>query len=245
MKEIGSNMNTKVKQKLLYIFILTIAMGLLEAIVVVYLRTIYYPDGFIFPLVIVSKKIYSAELLREMCTIVMLLSISLICGQNKLQRLSYFFYSFAIWDIFYYVALKILLNWPPSFLTWDILFLIPVTWLGPVLAPIICSLTMIVYSLAILYFQNNQPDFRLQFREWLLIIFGALLIFMTFIWDYSKIIVSNNLVFEFFSLLENDQFRNIILTHIPDYYNWPLFTIGMVLIYISLFFMLKRSILRK
>ena len=245
MKEIGSNMDTKVKHKLLYIFILTIAMGLLEAIVVVYLRTIYYPDGFIFPLVIVSKKIHSAELLREICTIVMLLSISLICGQNKLQRLSYFFYSFAIWDIFYYVALKILLNWPPSFLTCDILFLIPVTWLGPVLAPIICSLTMIVYSLAILYFQNNQPDFRLQFREWLLIIFGALLIFMTFIWDYSKIIVSNNLVFELFSLLENDQFRNIILTHIPDYYNWPLFTIGMVLIYISLFFMLKRSILRK
>lgn len=245
MKENGSKMNTKVKHKLLYIFIFTIAMGLLEAIVVVYLRTIYYPDGFIFPLVIISKEIYTAELLREICTIVMLFLIAFICGQNKLQRLSYFFYGFAIWDVFYYVGLKILLNWPPSLLTWDILFLIPVTWLGPVLAPIICSMTMIVYSLTILYFQNRQPDFRLKFREWLLIIIGTVLVFITFIWDYCEIIISNNLVFEFLPLLENDQFRNIISTHIPDYYNWPLFTIGMVIIYISLFFMLKRSIFRK
>jgi hypothetical protein len=238
-------MNTKVKQNLFFIFIFGIAMGLLEAIVVVYIRTIYYPDGFHFPLVVVSQKILSAELLREMCTIVMLFSISFIVGQNKIERLSYFLYSFAIWDIFYYVGLKLFLNWPPSLLTWDILFLIPVIWSGPVLAPIICSLTMIVLSLAFLYLQNRQLDFGLRFIEWILIILGVLLIFITFIWDYSKILITNNLFSEIFSLSENDQFRYIISTYIPTYFNWPIFTIGIALIYISLIFTLKRSLISK
>lgn len=220
-------------------------MGLLEAIVVLYLRTIYYPDSFHFPLVVVSQKILSAELLREICTIVMLFSISFIVGQNKIERLSYFLYSFAIWDIYYYVGLKLFLNWPPSFLTWDVLFLIPVIWLGPVLAPIICSLTMIVTSLAFLYLQNRQLDFGLRFIEWGLIILGVLLIFITFIWDYSKILIANYLVTEFFSLLENDQFRHIISIYIPSYFNWPIFTIGIVFIYISLIFTLKRSLISK
>jgi hypothetical protein len=237
--------NAKVKYKLIYLFAFTIAMGLLESIVVVYLRTIYYPHGFIFPLVMVSKKIYLAELLREICTIVMLFAISFVCGENRLQRWCYFCYSFALWDIFYYLGLKILLDWPPSLLTWDILFLIPVTWVGPVLAPLICSLTMIIYSLVILYFQNRTPDYRRQWYEWLLIIMGTVLVFITFIWDYLEIIVFNHLIADFFSLLESDQFRNIISTHIPTYYNWPLFTIGIIMIYISMFFMLKRSILWK
>jgi membrane protein implicated in regulation of membrane protease activity len=53
---------------------------------------------------------------------------------------------FAIWDIFYYIFLWLLIGWPESFFTWDILFLLPVTWVGPVLAPVINSLTMIVLA---------------------------------------------------------------------------------------------------
>jgi hypothetical protein len=232
------------KIKLLYLFLFSIAMGVLEAVVVVYLRTLYYPEGFAFPLVIFSKKIYIIEIVREICTIVMLWSISFIGGKNRLQRICYFLYCFAIWDIFYYIALKIFLNWPPTLLTWDILFLIPVPWLGPVLAPVICSLTMIVFFLVMLYFQTEQSDFRLYTHEWLLILLGAVLIFITFIWNYFKIILSHNLVRDFFSLLENDQFKSIWSTYIPTYYNWTLFAIGMVMVYIALFSLLKRLIQR-
>jgi len=65
---------------------------------------------------------------------------------NWRQRLAYFLIIFATWDIFFYLWLKVLLNWPSSVLDWDILFLIPLTWAGPVLAPLITSLTMLLVA---------------------------------------------------------------------------------------------------
>ncbi|MBN2366945.1 MAG: hypothetical protein JXL67_12315 [Calditrichaeota bacterium] len=236
-------MSIRTRHNLLYLLVFGIAMGFLEAIVVVYLRAQYYPDGFSFPMAVISMDIYAAELVRELCTIVMLLAVAFICGQNRLQRLSYFFYSFAIWDIFYYVGLKAFLDWPPSLLTWDILFLIPVPWLGPLLAPLLCSLTMIVFSLIVLHVLDEQADFTFRIRDWVLLISGAVVVFITFIWDYTAILISNDLIFEFFSLSESQQFRYIITSYVPVYYNWPLFIFGMILIYIPIFAIFRRFLI--
>ena len=61
----------------------------------------------------------------------MLLAVAYIAGGNGPQRFGYFLLSFGIWDVFYYVFLKVLIGWPESLLTWDVLFLIPLTWVGP------------------------------------------------------------------------------------------------------------------
>jgi hypothetical protein len=53
----------------------SIAMGLLESAVVVYLREIYFPDGFNFPLNPIHGKIFTIELLRELATLIMLISL--------------------------------------------------------------------------------------------------------------------------------------------------------------------------
>jgi hypothetical protein len=135
------------KGRFLWIAVFAIAMGFLEAIVVVYLRELYYPDGFEFPLRLMSADLVRAEWIREIATLVMLAGIGIIAGRNGLQRLFYALFAFGVWDIFYYVALKLLLGWPASLLTWDLLFLIPVSWLGPVLAPAINSLTMILMAM--------------------------------------------------------------------------------------------------
>jgi len=232
------------KQKLLYVSIFAIAMGLLEAIVVVYLREIYYPNGFDFPLTITTPRIFLAELSREVCTLIMLLSIALLAGQNPLQRFAYFLFSFAIWDLMYYLGLKIFLNWPTSLLTWDVLFLIPITWVGPVLAPVICSLTMIIYALTIFYTQDKRPDFKLRFSEWFSLFSGAALIFITFISDYLKIILTYGSLSELFTLSENKLILNLISTHIPTYFNWPLFSLGLIIIYFSLFLFVQPSLSR-
>ena len=212
---------------------------------VVYLRSLYYPEGFHFPTVLVPHKILVAELLREICTIVMLLSLSLIAGKNRLQILSYFLFSFAVWDIFYYLGLKWFLNWPSSFFTWDILFLIPVTWLGPVLAPLICSLSMICISLIFLFLKRQKPDFRIKKIEWLFIGLGSFLIFVTFIWDYASLIVKNRLIGSSLSLMKNQTFREISSQYIPTQYNWCLFIIGLLSIYFSVFLILIKNINRK
>lgn len=126
----------------------------------VYLRELYYPGGFKFPLELLPPWLMVIEITREFSTLLMLFSVAWISGRNFLQQLSVFLFLFGIWDIFYYVALKIFLDWPGSFLTWDLLFLIPITWLGPVLAPVICSVVMIltafIFSGIILFVKRNR-----------------------------------------------------------------------------------------
>ena len=138
-------------------FLFGVALAYIEAAVVVYLRAIFYPDGFTFPL---SQGIPSqfryyifVEIARETATLVVLFTIAHLIGTNFLTRLAWFLTLFAVWDIFYYVWLKVLLNWPGSFMEWDVLFLIPTTWAGPILAPIIISLTMLLIAVTILYRQ--------------------------------------------------------------------------------------------
>ena len=78
-----------------------------------------------------------------------------------------------------------MINWPSSFLTWDILFLIPVTWVSPVLAPIIVSITMIILAFLIIQF----PKEKVKLREWLLLVLGAGIIYVSFAWDYSLLVL--------------------------------------------------------
>ena len=145
--------------------IFAIAMGYLEAAVVVYLRELYYPDGFYikekvgFPFIKFglveelkpfSKKLILTELGREAATIVMLLTLALIAGYSIKSYIAYFLLLFGIWDIFYYVFLKVILGWPESFSTTDVFFLIPVPWIGPVWLPVLLSLIIISIGLIIL-----------------------------------------------------------------------------------------------
>ncbi len=224
----------------LLLSIFGIAMGFLEAIVVVYLRQLFYPNGFDFPLAIFPQWILSVEWLREFSTIVMLLTIAIIAGKNFNQRFSFFLYTFAIWDIFYYVALKFILNWPPSLLTFDILFLIPVSWIGPVLAPLICSITMIILSIEIVFLEEKGYRLKIRFIDWLLILSGSFIIFLTFISDYSKIIILRGYLSNIFSLFNNENFIKTISEYKPTYFNWWGFLLGEILILLSMFFIFKK-----
>lgn len=153
-------------KKFIVSVILGISLAYIEAAVVVYLRAIFYPEGFDFPLSqFGSSSLWMAfltiEIGREVATLVVLLAGSYLLGYNFRSRLAYFLTLFAIWDIFYYVWLKILLNWPASIMDWDILFLIPSPWAGPVLAPVIISVTILLMALAILYREGRGRPLQL------------------------------------------------------------------------------------
>ncbi len=218
-----------------------IAMGFLEAIVVVYLRQLYFPEGFDFPLNPIPPKILAIEWLREITTLVMLVSTGIIAGKNFLQRFSYFLYCFAVWDIFYYVALKLLLNWPPSLLTWDLLFLIPVAWVGPVLAPVICSLTMILFTATIVGLEGLGCHVRIKPTEWGLMFLGTLIIFCLFIWDYSRMIIQGGFLPGFWGLAGNQEFLQISSQYQPAPFNWFLFASGIILILSALLLIFLRA----
>ena len=83
-------------------------------------------------------------MVREAATIVMLFCLAILVGKNKLQKLAVFMIGFATWDLAYYLFLKILDNWPRSLFTKDVFFLIPVTWIGPVITPLIISSLILI-----------------------------------------------------------------------------------------------------
>lgn len=137
--------NTLVRLTLLAVF--GIAMAHLEGVVVVYLRKVL---GIIdsesnkesvgkFP-----KRYLNIEMTREAATIIMLAVIAYLTGTAWLERGIFFLWTFAFWDLFYYVSLYILIKWPPSLKTIDVLFLIPKPWIAPVWFPVgVSTLTII------------------------------------------------------------------------------------------------------
>lgn len=206
------------------------AMGVLEAIVVVYLRQIYYPDGFSFPLVSIPPEMLRVELVRELATLMMLACAGALAGRTRLERLGHFLFAFGIWDLCYYAGLKYFLGWPPSLLTWDVLFLIPVVWLGPVLAPVLCALTMVLFSLCVTVPLERGREPRVAPAQWGLMGLGAFLVFCTFVQDYAGLLIRNGLLPDFFRLAGDERFLRLASAYVPARYNWPLFALGELLV---------------
>lgn len=244
MKESKRETKGKLPVRLLPVSVFAIAFGFLEAVVVVYLRELYYPGGFSFPMKLIPHKIYFIEITREVTTIIMLASVGILAGKTRMQKFAYFLIAFALWDIFYYVALKLFLDWPESLLTWDILFLIPIPWLGPVLAPILCSTGMIIYASIILYFEEYGISVKHNARELLLTVTGIVLILATYIWDYASLMIGHGFIRNFFGLMNDRKFLELTSEYVPVFYNWYLFVVGVLLILASmwsLYFRLKRD----
>jgi len=170
-------------RKIFWILIFSIAMALVEAAVVAYLRALYYPEGFAFPLELITVRHFIVELGREAATIFMLLSVAALSGKRFWEKFAYFVICFGFWDIFYYLWLKLALGWPSSLLDWDILFLIPLPWIGPVIAPVSIAIMMILAGLLIIALYKRGYDFRPSFLTWVLTIIGTLTILYSFMRD--------------------------------------------------------------
>jgi hypothetical protein len=170
--------------------------------------------------------------------------VAVVAGRDKLKRLGWFLYIFAVWDIFYYIFLKILIGWPESFMTWDILFLIPVTWVGPVLAPLICSVTMIGMACVLILPGFWGLRVKAAAAHWALIFSGAAVIFVSFVKDYSLIIIRGGYLGNYFELHRNTGFMKEVTSFIPQSFSWPLFWVGEALILIALFLMARKTAVR-
>lgn len=166
------------------IVIFGIALGYIEAAVVVYLRAIFHPEGFTFPLDFAidpfSKRMLLTEIGREAATIVTIFTGAWLFGKNRQQRSAYFLTVFAIWDIFYYVWLKVVLDWPASVMDWDILFLIPATWAAPVLAPLLISITMLLFAVITLYRDSLGRPLKVTWLDWLIFVLAGLIVVASF-----------------------------------------------------------------
>jgi len=187
----------------------SIAFGYIEAAVVVYLRAIFYPDGFTFPLAefgtgVLWKRLLLTEVGREAASMVLIFTAAWLFGRNSRQRFAYFSTIFAVWDIFYYIWLKVLIDWPSSLMDWDILFLIPMAWAAPVSAPVLVSLTLLVFAVIILYRDCYGGAIKVTPVDWLGFVASGIIVVGSFC--YAGLYIAQ------------PDFRS--------FFHWPMFGLG-------------------
>lgn len=206
------------------LFLFGTAFGYLEAAVVSYLRILheparrhFYPNrpsGELFPLLTPDQvraagpeqqKTLYVEIGREFATMLMLAAMALAVAGNARQWTAAFGIVFGVWDIVFYAGLKLLLDWPASLLTWDILFLIPAPWVGPVIAPLLVSVAMIAAGIWCLRRESAGRPLRIGLWNTAGVLTGALVIILSFTLDR----------------------RNIMAGGLPHPFHWGVFGLGL------------------
>lgn len=179
----------------LWVVVFAISFACVESSVVVYLREIYFDGSFDFPIVTswengrhVLDRLILVEMGREAATIVMLAAAGILAGRTGLQRFCFFMIAFGIWDIFYYGWLYAILGWPESLLTWDLLFYIPLPWVGPVIAPVLIASTMTAAGTLLIALEGRGVRIRWRRADWAVETGCAFLLIVSFCWDWKNIL---------------------------------------------------------
>lgn len=187
-----------------------VAMAYLESAVVVYLTLALGGQvGELFPLrpAIETGDLVAIEVGREVATLVMIAAAGLLAGRTALERLAWAAVVFGTWDIGYYAWLNVFSGWPPSLSTTDLLFLIPVPWVGPVWSPVAVSVALVGVGLVAARMIRSGRTVALSSRHWLAGIGGGLLVILSYTLDAGRVMDGG----------------------LPGPYPWPLFAAGMLL----------------
>ena len=210
-----------------------VAMAYMEAATVLYIRSLvnriepYQAD----PLPLYGS-LGAVELWREAATLVMLIAVGWLAGRTWRQRAGYLALAFGTWDVLYYVFLRPISGWPTSLLDWDILFLLPLPWWGPVLAPVSIALLMILWGTLATQSGDGATDPRWSRA---LACVGIVLALAVFTIDAWRALPDG---------------RDAVLQVLPDDFNWPLFCMALLLmaspaLHQVVFLPTKKSIFRR
>ena len=208
---------------MIWLTLFATAMAYVEAALVVHLRQLYYADNVqaIFPLQLLSHNDLIIELFREVATIVMLIAVAILAERNVGRRFTAFVYCFGVWDLAYYGFLKVLIDWPQTWLEWDVLFLIPWPWFGPWITPAAIALLFVVWGGWILL-SEYEPRFN-----WLigcLFVAGALLGLTAFLLPAAPLLPQGESAFQ---------------GYVPDEFAWGLYLPGLLSMALGLFFTVR------
>ena len=187
-----------------------VAMAVLESAVVVYLqRALGMETGVLFPLRDPAGvgDLAAIEVGREAATLAMLAAIGWVAGRSGLERLAWTAVAFGTWDILYYAWLWVFIGWPPSLATWDLLFLIPMPWAGPVWSPVAVSLALIGFGLTAAARLRAGRPVRVGGAQRAAGIAGGAVVVLAFCWNAPLLLAGG----------------------VPTDFPWPVFAAGMTL----------------
>lgn len=208
-------------------------MAWMESAVVVYLRLLvnrlepYQKDP--LPQALMSA-VGPAELVREAATIVMLWTIGWLAGNTRRNRFGYFIIAFGVWDIFYYVFLRIICGWPKTIWDWDILFLLPLPWWGPVLSPVLIATIMIIAGLLLSLCDTEKTPLWPRRATLAAGTAGAITALAVFMADAIPVASKG---------------ADVVRQVLPTHFHWGWFLVGLALMLVPLIDMIWQVGLRK
>jgi hypothetical protein len=197
-------------KRFLWVSAYAVAMAFLEAVVVVYLRGLLHITNDHVAL----GSYFTMEIWREVATLVMLVSIGWLAGRRGIERWACGLFAFGMWDIFYYAWLKVLVDWPATLLDWDVLFLIPVRWWGPVLAPMLIAALICVASVLAMARLARGERLEITPARVGVSVLGGLLALYVFMSDSLHVLLAG--------WTDWDTLR-------PEPFKWPLFLVALAL----------------
>jgi hypothetical protein len=214
-----------IHHKLFWLTLFSIAMAHVEASLVVHLRSLYYPANplEIFPLNLLSHRDLAIELTRELATVFMILSVAFLAEKGFTRVFAAFVYVFGLWDIFYYLWLKVMIGWPVDWLDWDVLFLVPWPWIGPWITPAMIALLFVVWGGWILL-KNVTAKFNQLTAS--VFVTGCLLALGAFLLTVVHLLPQGEKAFHGYQ---------------PEHFSWFLFTSGYLLMVMSLWCVAKST----
>jgi hypothetical protein len=199
-------------RQLLWVALFAVAMAYAESAVVVYLRRIYGIGADILTAPSFDPQIGAIEAGRELATLVMLLSVGWLAGKTFRSRLGFAIFAFGVWDIFYYIWLRVFIGWPVTPFDTDLLFLLPLPWWGPVLAPMLVALLMAIAGARLALGETSGYELRPTLAEWGLLALGVLIILYAFMADAIAALPAD--------------IHTLGLVRL-SVFNWPVFLLGL------------------
>jgi hypothetical protein len=167
------------------------------------------------------------ELVREGATLLMLAMVGMLAGRTWRTRTAYAAIAFGSWDILYYVFLRMICGWPGSLFDWDILFLLPLPWWGPVLAPVCIAALMIGWGMLVTQSRQSLPATRVTRASWAVSGAGILLALWLFMADAIRALPAG---------------ADAVRRALPTAFNWPLFSAALLLMAAPSIHILSRSL---
>jgi hypothetical protein len=210
-------LSARARRRWLLVVVFAIGMAWVEAASVYYLRVMvdrlepYQANP--LPMQGVLEQV---ELVREAATLLMLLTIGALAGWTWRTRLGYTAIAFGVWDILYYVFLKMICGWPKSLFDWDILFLLPLPWWGPVLAPVCIALLLIVWGTLVSQGAMQILERKVTARWWRLNWLGVALALYVFMADSLR------------AAHQGLEMTRTVLP-LPQAFNWSMFVVALTL----------------
>jgi hypothetical protein len=214
----------------LVVVIYAAAMAWVEAAVVFYIRSHidrlvpYQPE----PLPLAGGFGF-AEVVREFATMVMLATVGWLAGETRRTRIAFSLLAFGIWDIAYYVWLIPLTGWPHALTDWDVLFLIPLPWWGPVWSPVSIALLMILFGTVVCAFDSGAKPLIPSAVSCAACFVGLLIALYVFMADSLRVVLT-------------EHSANGLRSMLPQSFNWPLFLGALALLAAPLDSVIRRAL---